>query len=299
MLTNITLDNQPRNYLIVSSDIKYRYESVISVISQFMGISDNKILENPDIKYVSLPVTDKTGSLITSLSNRDLLMREYGLLESIESNKVGNEITINQIRDVISFTQISAHKDKKIVILNSASNMNNEASSALLKTLEEVSSNCTFFLITSYLDSIHETIKSRCQVISHEPKFEIIKDSSFQSFFFMKHPFLMSIDKEFDIENHIDRIKSKIDGLLDKSLDPIDVSYDWGTLDTNLILHIITEYIIYSCKMSLRKTADQSDSQTIKKLTNIYNKIPIIKKNIKSNINTKFLLNNLAIELAA
>ena len=36
-----------------------------------------------------------------------------------------------------------------------------------------------------------------------------------------------------------------------------------------------------------------------KKLVNIYTKIPLMKKNINLNINTKYLLNNLTIELAS
>ena len=140
--------------------------------------------------YVSLPVIDKSGNITSTLSNYELQMREYGLLDKLDTNRIGNEITIDQIRDVISFTQISAHKNKKIVILNSASNMNMEASSALLKTLEEVSSNCTFILLASSLNSIAETIKSRCQVLQHERDFEMKKNSNFQDFFFSKHPFL-------------------------------------------------------------------------------------------------------------
>ena len=136
MINNFSIDSKSKNYLIISSDIKLRYEIVINKICEYLEISDNRILENPDIKYVSLPIIDKSGNAISSLSNKELLMREYGLIDNVDSNRIGNEITIDQIRDIISFTQISAHKSKNCY-LKYASNMNREASSALLKTLRK------------------------------------------------------------------------------------------------------------------------------------------------------------------
>ena len=299
MINKFSLDHQSQNYLIISSDIESRYEMVITKVSEYFDKSVEKILENPDVMYVSLPVIDKSGNIISTLSNYELQIREYGLLDKLDTNRIGNEITIDQIREVISFTQISAHKDKKIVILNSASNMNKEASSALLKTLEEVSSNCTFILLASSLNSIAETIKSRCQVLQHEQKFEMNKNSNFQDFFFSKHPFLRNIDPDYNIFNLTESIKVQIDGLLGKTLDPIDVSNEWSNLHLNLIVCIVIEYIIFNCKNAINKPFDQTLDQYHKKLVDIYTKIPLIKKNINLNINTKYLLNNLTIELAS
>ena len=299
MINKFSLDHLSQNYLIISSDIESRYEMVITKVSEYFDKSVEKILENPDVMYVSLPVIDKSGNIISTLSNYELQMREYGLLDKLDTNRIGNEITIDQIREVISFTQISAHKNKKIVILNAASNMNKEASSALLKTLEEVSSNCTFILLASSLNSIAETIKSRCQVLQHEQKFEMNKNSNFQDFFFSKHPFLRNIDPDYNIFNLTESIKVQIDGLLGKTLDPIDVSNEWSNLHLNLIVCIVIEYIIFNCKNAIYKPFDQSLDQYHKKLVDIYTKIPLIKKNINLNINTKYLLNNLTIELAS
>ncbi len=299
MINKFSLDHQSKNYLIISSDIESRYMMVSTKVSEYFDKSVEKILENPDVMYVSLPVIDKSGNITSTLSNYELQMREYGLLDKLDTNRIGNEITIDQIRDVISFTQISAHKNKKVVILNSASNMNKEASSALLKTLEEVSSNCTFILLASSLNSIAETIKSRCQVLQHEGNLEMKKNSNFQDFFFSKHPFLRNIDPDYNISNLTESIKTQIDGLLNKTLDPIDVANEWSNLHLNFILCIVIEYIIFNCKDAVYKPLDQSLDQYYKKLVDIYTKIPLIKKNISLNINTKYLLNNLTIELAS
>ena len=177
--------------------------------------------------------------------------------------------------------------------------MNREASSALLKTLEEVSSNCTFILLASSLNSIAETIKSRCQVLQHERNLEKNENSNFQDFFFSKHPFLRDIDSDYNIFNLTESIKVQIDGLLNKTLDPIDVANEWSNLHLNLIVCIVIEYIIFHCMGTSYKPLDQSLDQYYKKLVDIYTKIPLIKKNINLNINTKYLLNNLAIELAS
>ena len=299
MINKFSLDHQSKNYLVISSDIESRYEIVITKVSEYFDKSVEKILENPDVMYVSLPVIDKSGNITSMLSNYELQMREYGLLDKLDTNRIGNEITIDQIRDVISFTQISAHKNKKIVILNSASNMNKEASSALLKTLEEVSSNCTFILLASSLNSIAETIKSRCQVLQHERNLEMNENYNFQDFFFSKHPFLRNTDSDHNIFELTESIKVQIDGLLNKTLDPIDVANEWSNLHLNLIVCILIEYIIFNCKRAMYKPLDQSLDQYHKKLVDIYTKIPLIKKNINLNINTKYLLNNLTIELAS
>tara|TARA_B100000035_G_scaffold306703_1_gene309071 strand:+ start:2572 stop:3471 length:900 start_codon:yes stop_codon:yes gene_type:complete len=299
MIDKLTIDSKSKNYLVVSSDIKLRYELVMNKICQYLEISEKKIIECPDVKYVSLPIIDKSGNIISVLSNKELLMREYGLIDNIDSNRIGNEITIDQIREIISFTQISAHKSKKIVILNAASYMNKEASSALLKTLEEVSSNCSFILLTSSSNNIGETIKSRCQVLSYEGDVSVTNDTSFENFFFNKHPFLKEFDMEFSIADLIKNICTATDGLLEKTLDPIDVSNDWSKFHVNLILYILNEYIIFNCKKVIDMSPEYSSDHYPKKLIDIYCMLPHIRHNLNLNINTKYLLNNLAIELAS
>jgi hypothetical protein len=88
--------------------------------------------------------------------------------------------------------------------------------------------------------------------------------------------------------------------LLDKSYDPIDVSMSWNKSGIKLILEIVTAYIIYVLKNYISIDFNTIESKNgIKKLSNIYEKIPDIKKNISMNINSKYLLNNLSIELAS
>ena len=185
MIDQLILDNKPSNYLVTSTDLNNRYSMVTKKICSEMDINEDEIVNNPDIRYTSLPLIDKTGKAVSSISNEDLLLNNYGLVDNVDSYKIGSEITINQIRDIIAFTQISAHKNKKLVIINDASKMNKEASSALLKTLEEVSSNCSFILICDSLKGVHETIRSRCLHVNIDSNLND-KFSSFEEFFFSR-----------------------------------------------------------------------------------------------------------------
>ena len=68
-LDKFTIDNIPRNYLISSNNIHGRYEFVLNKICNFMKILPDKIHKCPDIHYVSLPKTEASGKIISSVTN--------------------------------------------------------------------------------------------------------------------------------------------------------------------------------------------------------------------------------------
>ena len=55
---------------------------------------------------------------------------------------------------------------KKVALINQSDRMNNQATNALLKILEEPPSNCIIILSTNQPDLILPTVKSRCQLIT-------------------------------------------------------------------------------------------------------------------------------------
>ncbi len=57
----------------------------------------------------------------------------------------------------------------KIVIISNAEALNKESANRLLKTLEEPTSNTYFILLTSRLERLLQTIKSRCQIVRFKP----------------------------------------------------------------------------------------------------------------------------------
>mgnify|MGYP001184421924 CR=1 FL=1 len=74
-------------------------------------------------------------------------------------------IRVDQIREIRKFLGIkSIESEKKFIIIEDAHLLNEAASNCLLKTLEEPE-NGLFILITSDIDLLIETIKSRCQKV--------------------------------------------------------------------------------------------------------------------------------------
>lgn len=81
----------------------------------------------------------------------------------IQSEKEGQDIKIDQIRSVTEFVnQTSLQGDYRIVVIESAQQMNSNAANALLKTLEEPSSGAMIILISEN-KRLPATILSRCQ----------------------------------------------------------------------------------------------------------------------------------------
>ncbi len=75
----------------------------------------------------------------------------------------GSFIKIDQIRRLMDIASIRPMIGKKrIFIIKRAENMNEEASNAFLKTLEEPSAHSHFFLLTENPEKILPTIRSRC-----------------------------------------------------------------------------------------------------------------------------------------
>ena len=83
-----------------------------------------------------------------------------------EKKAVGSieQIKIDDIREINHFMTLSRQQGAyKILCLNYAETMNNNAANALLKTLEEPPKNSIIFLITHRADALLPTIRSRCQ----------------------------------------------------------------------------------------------------------------------------------------
>ncbi len=82
----------------------------------------------------------------------------------------GNFIKLEQIKEVIERSNfVPLESDKKIIVIDEVDKMNRESANSLLKTLEEPPKSVTFFLITSKLNRILPTVKSRCQVFEFSP----------------------------------------------------------------------------------------------------------------------------------
>lgn len=86
--------------------------------------------------------------------------------EKAGGKKTSREIAVDQIRDLSSFANLSAHcGGYRIVLIHPAEAMNNSAANSLLKTLEEPTEKLLFLLVTHKPQQLLPTILSRCLAI--------------------------------------------------------------------------------------------------------------------------------------
>ncbi|MBU1600349.1 hypothetical protein KKG61_09660 [bacterium] len=94
-------------------------------------------------------------------------------LTILESNN--GSIKIDSIRQIIKSAFLKPVHKKRVYILDDASLLTSEASSCLLKTLEEPPLYCVFILITSSISAKFATIRSRCLPIRFKKQTEEIQ----------------------------------------------------------------------------------------------------------------------------
>ena len=81
------------------------------------------------------------------------------------SIKSPSQIRLNQIKEIIEFlSKKPLESERNIVIIEDIEKMNESASNALLKTLEEPNTGL-FILITQRPEKLLSTIRSRCQIV--------------------------------------------------------------------------------------------------------------------------------------
>jgi DNA polymerase-3 subunit delta' len=77
----------------------------------------------------------------------------------------GAQIKIEQARDILQFTYLQRLGRARIIVIDQAHLLNNQAANALLKSLEEPPVGTYFILITALAASLLATIRSRTQTV--------------------------------------------------------------------------------------------------------------------------------------
>ncbi len=81
--------------------------------------------------------------------------------------KSGNQISIEQIRELYHFVNLTSHRHGyKVILIHPAEAMNTNAANAVLKTLEEPPSNTLFILVSHKPQRLLPTIVSRCRSVA-------------------------------------------------------------------------------------------------------------------------------------
>ncbi len=111
----------------------------------------------------SLPACGSCRScqLLVSGAHPDFRILSFALTNK---GKLRSEIVIDQIRELISFLQLTTTiSEKKAALVHPAEAMNKHAANALLKTLEEPPGDAVIILLSHDPSRLAVTITSRCQ----------------------------------------------------------------------------------------------------------------------------------------
>jgi len=137
-------------------------------------------LQHPDIRFVfALPLGKNEGKgegPMDKLTQEEVdSVREQLSLKAANPYHTiavprANVIKLNSIRELRRETTLSTSGTRRrLVIISRAEEMNEESSNALLKTLEEPSTETMFILTTAHPERLLPTIRSRCHTIRFDP----------------------------------------------------------------------------------------------------------------------------------
>jgi DNA polymerase-3 subunit delta' len=98
---------------------------------------------------------------------------DFRLMERAVNQKTGklrSEIVIDDVREVIDFLHLKPSASKwRVVIVDSADDLNRNSANALLKILEEPSANTVLLLLSHAPQALLPTIRSRCRKLVLQP----------------------------------------------------------------------------------------------------------------------------------
>ncbi len=88
-----------------------------------------------------------------------------GILWDEKKKKFNRDISVGQVRDALSFLSLSGmQSQRRVLLLDDADAMNNQAANALLKGLEEPSVGSLLLIVCHDLTRLPATIRSRCML---------------------------------------------------------------------------------------------------------------------------------------
>jgi DNA polymerase-3 subunit delta' len=105
------------------------------------------------------------------VARRMLALSEPGLfllrrpVDDKDAKKLKTVITVDEVRGLKGFFHMSAGDGRRVVIVDSADEMNPSAANALLKELEEPPEGAVLFLISHRPSGLLPTIRSRCRTL--------------------------------------------------------------------------------------------------------------------------------------
>lgn len=277
------------------------------LVQAYLFVSkDEKILLDYSLAFVKKIITPEYNTNICSKIDKNI----YNELKII--NPESNLIKKEQLLDLQnSFKTKAIEGNKKIYIINKCEKMNSAAANSILKFLEEPQDNIIAILLTTNIDKVMPTIKSRCQIISlfnNEENMNDIEDIIYQEYNKIEN----NIDNE-QLEKNIEKIK-KYSTILEKDKIKMIFYYKdfFDIFKTKEEINIFFIYLIYFYYDLLNIIIEKNIRYIINKdeLLNFKNnnttnsvikKIQIIqnsKNNLNTNMNLKLLMDDFLINFS-
>ena len=134
-------------------------------VSYLLTGTENQIDFHADLKWIERDFTEEEKKDIIQTLNSG---RALDVDASDRAKKA--EITIDDIRSGIQFLSLtSANQNWRVLVIDSADEMNENAANALLKLLEEPPAHTVIFLISHNMGKLLPTIRSRCRQVMLSP----------------------------------------------------------------------------------------------------------------------------------
>jgi DNA polymerase-3 subunit delta' len=237
-----------------------------------------------------------------------------------------NNIKINSIRDINNFISIAYEETfHRIILISNSHLMSDAAQNALLKSLEEPSTNIIFILITSVPELLRETILSRCWKVNFENLSSEEIENILVKFFNVQNDIAKNISKiSFgSVRTALFYLKYDLDFLTNKVIKILRYSFgkkyysalneiDEIVTDKILfksIISLITLWLSYYNKFKLNQFEIPLNqfSDAIKKFTSKYPDIDVSKiisslddfsYRLDKNINPNIIASNLVVKLS-
>ncbi len=151
-LVNLSLRNKLPNKLIFSGNKGIGKSTFAFHLINYLFSQDEEGSYNLEDNEIN--INNKSYKLVSNNSHPNLLLID---------NTDKKFIEVSKIREILNFSsKTSFSNKKKIVLINNVEKMNINASNALLKILEEPSTNLFFILIHNSNKRLISTINSRC-----------------------------------------------------------------------------------------------------------------------------------------
>lgn len=177
LLADFNRDKLPGAYLfsgpkgIGKASMAYRFARFL-LATPMPGTSDGGLFGEalPPILPATLSIDPQhpVARRIASRGHMNLLAIERSIDE--KTKKLRGEIVVEDVRKIGNFLSKSAAEEGwRIVIIDTADEMNNNAANAILKWLEEPPERALFLLVASQPGALLPTIRSRCRTVTFRP----------------------------------------------------------------------------------------------------------------------------------